>query len=734
MKKYYPLVLLVLLFNACSDFKGNEDSVVSSLAPPVCDNSTPSISEVSAIGTTTDTTPDYVFSSTHSGAITFSGSCSSSNTSANVGQNTITLNELNTGTYTNCRLQVTDSCLGLTSNNLRLSNFTISEPCDDSDNTSPILSESVRIGLSTDNNTNDTTPDYIFASNESGTITFGGSCMSNTSSASIGNNTIQLRPSRNSGFSHGMYNDCSLRVTDCNGNISDNLTISPFNVYVREKLYSVTYGNGHFVAVGSNGRILTSPNADNGTWTTQTSGTTQDLYDVGTDNSTFVAVGNGGELIRSVDNGTTWTKPDTWGKREDGTNITLLGVAGQIDNISGNNDFQIITNSSSGKTGISSDNGSTWGVGQQFAARDIVYGDDLYVGSEWFVAVGANGGIRKTKDNGVEWTLTNSVANDLYGITFGYGSTIITTTGLATDNGTTFYDNITIGKTGVATVGTISDQDNHSDGIYNDISLFSLTGSGSGAKARIEISSNSVSSIDIIDVGNNYTIGDNLSVDNSSICCAISFLVATTTSDNLTEGTYNDVDIISSSGSGAVATVIVENDNISSITITSRGSNFSVGDVITIDNSSTNNNFPGSIQLWVKTLYSYDHFWGIFLAVGDNGDVALSTDNLSSWTSPLDTKTTTLLDSVAYGNGKFIAVGYENMNSRSSPGGVVILSSDNGSSWSKTSENYVFSAITYGNSKFVAVQEWQYHSGWKYERIYTSTDGVTWTLVHDPNY
>ena len=88
MKKYYPLVLLVLLFNACSDFKGNEDSVVSSLAPPVCDNSTPSISEVSAIGTTTDTTPDYVFSSTHSGAITFSGSCSSSNTSANVGQNT----------------------------------------------------------------------------------------------------------------------------------------------------------------------------------------------------------------------------------------------------------------------------------------------------------------------------------------------------------------------------------------------------------------------------------------------------------------------------------------------------------------------------------------------------------------------------------------------------------------------------------------------------------------------
>ena len=291
MKKYYPLVLFVLLFSACSDFKGNEDSVVSSLAPPVCDNSTPSISEVSAIGTTTDTTPDYVFSSTHSGPITYSGSCSSSTTSANIGNNTITLNELSVGTYSNCRMQVTDSCSGLSSNNLRLSNFTISEPCDDSDNTSPILSESVRIGLNTDNNTNDTSPNYIFASNESGTITYGGSCKSTTTSASIGNNTIILRQSNNSWFSHGTYNDCSLRVTDCNGNISDNLSISPFNVYVREELYSVTYGNGHFVAVGDNGRILTSPTGDNASWTIKESGTTYDLYDVGTDNHTFVAVG-----------------------------------------------------------------------------------------------------------------------------------------------------------------------------------------------------------------------------------------------------------------------------------------------------------------------------------------------------------------------------------------------------------------------------------------------------------
>ena len=69
-------------------------------------------------------------------------------------------------------------------------------------------------------------------------------------------------------------------------------------------------------------------------------------------------------------------------------------------------------------------------------------------------------------------------------------------------------------------------------------------------------------------------------------------------------------------------------------------------------------------------------------------------------------------------------------------GGVIIVSTDNGSTWTKTSENYVFSSITYGNSKFIAVQDRQYidNYGWTYERIYTSTDGINWTLVHDPNY
>ena len=54
-----------------------------------------------------DDTPDYTFSSTKSGTITYGGSCSSSTTVAVTGNNTITLNTLSDGTYSDCTITVT---------------------------------------------------------------------------------------------------------------------------------------------------------------------------------------------------------------------------------------------------------------------------------------------------------------------------------------------------------------------------------------------------------------------------------------------------------------------------------------------------------------------------------------------------------------------------------------------------------------------------------------------------
>ena len=73
--------------------------------------------------------------------------------------------------------------------------------------------------------TTDTTPDYTFSSDQSGTITYGGSCSSSTTSAISGNNTITLVS-----LSTGTYSDCTITVTDSAGNVSSTLTLSSFNV------------------------------------------------------------------------------------------------------------------------------------------------------------------------------------------------------------------------------------------------------------------------------------------------------------------------------------------------------------------------------------------------------------------------------------------------------------------------------------------------------------------------
>ena len=69
---------------------------------------TPFIEEVTAVITPTiDNTPNYTFSSTKAGTITYGGSCSSSTTTAVVGNNTITFNALANGTYDDCTIRVT---------------------------------------------------------------------------------------------------------------------------------------------------------------------------------------------------------------------------------------------------------------------------------------------------------------------------------------------------------------------------------------------------------------------------------------------------------------------------------------------------------------------------------------------------------------------------------------------------------------------------------------------------
>ena len=118
MKRYltnlfYLIVLLQIFFAGCtssSSSDSSEDGIESAVV--TADNNATFVelllAEVTAVSTpTADTTPNYTFSSTKAGAITYGGSCSSSTTVAVAGNNTITLNTLVDGTYSDCKITVT---------------------------------------------------------------------------------------------------------------------------------------------------------------------------------------------------------------------------------------------------------------------------------------------------------------------------------------------------------------------------------------------------------------------------------------------------------------------------------------------------------------------------------------------------------------------------------------------------------------------------------------------------
>lgn len=99
----------------------------------VIDTISPVISEVTAVITpTSDTTPDYTFTTDEAGTISYGGSCSSSTTSATVGSNTITFVELSDNSYADCTITVNDTANN-NSNTLTITTFVI-------DSTSPLIS------------------------------------------------------------------------------------------------------------------------------------------------------------------------------------------------------------------------------------------------------------------------------------------------------------------------------------------------------------------------------------------------------------------------------------------------------------------------------------------------------------------------------------------------------------------------------------------------------------------
>ena len=113
--QFFYLFINVIIVNSCYTGYTDESSKLTLVLKEVIAITSP----------TTDTTPDYVFSSNMVGSIEYGGSCSSNTTSTISGNNFITLNPLNEGTYSDCTITVGTTESGLISS-LTMTTFTIS--------------------------------------------------------------------------------------------------------------------------------------------------------------------------------------------------------------------------------------------------------------------------------------------------------------------------------------------------------------------------------------------------------------------------------------------------------------------------------------------------------------------------------------------------------------------------------------------------------------------------------
>ena len=110
IKLFLLIIIIHVFFAGCSDTSEDDLDTAVVTADKKATTVALILEEVTAVWTPNiDTTPNYTFSSNKAGTITYGGSCSSSTTTAISGINTITLDNLSDGTYSNCTITVTDS-------------------------------------------------------------------------------------------------------------------------------------------------------------------------------------------------------------------------------------------------------------------------------------------------------------------------------------------------------------------------------------------------------------------------------------------------------------------------------------------------------------------------------------------------------------------------------------------------------------------------------------------------
>ena len=205
-------------------------------------------------------------------------------------------------------------------------------------------------------------------------------------------------------------------------------------------LDAVTFGNGTFVALGTAGTFLTSPDGVN--WS---SGNTADTYtNVTFLNDQFIALGNVGAILTSTDGlnwnpqesyvdrdlyaatygtgsyvvvgayGTILTSPDAvvWDGRNSGTGFDLNGVS------FGNGNFVAVGGSG---TVLTSTDAAIWTSGTSGVSEPLI---SVAYGANEFLSIGQSGQVYSSS-NGLAWTRAGSVGANPGSIVFEKGVFVV---------------------------------------------------------------------------------------------------------------------------------------------------------------------------------------------------------------------------------------------------------------------------------------------------------------------
>jgi hypothetical protein len=263
---------------------------------------------------------------------------------------------------------------------------------------------------------------------------------------------------------------------------------------------SVTYGNGMFVAVSSDGtnRVMTSNDGIN--WNLGMAPDASSWKSITFGNGTFVAVDDGLNLMRST-NGIDWT---TGGFGVSASNLSVhfangifLGftdgnpysslvtstdatnwVGYQLPGVSwsnfctsvayGNGVFVIVSEGGTNRVRTSS-NGTSWTVrtaAESNAWKSITFGNGT------FVAVSSNGTNRvMTSTNGIDWTAQSVPLNSWSSVTFGDGLFVAVSTD-GTNRIITSPDGVTW------TARTAPENNSWNSAVFGDGKFVSVSGSG----------------------------------------------------------------------------------------------------------------------------------------------------------------------------------------------------------------------------------------------------------------